>query len=375
MEEKKEKSHEKVHHEHHKKHHTKKTAVRKSHIWMGVSFVLFCLLLITYFNAPAETQQTMESADNQIIFMNSAACTDACTEMEPYVKELADTVGLEFKKGTYGQPVPIPGYVLLYDGELIINGIQEKAQFVQQMCDTTSNADVCAEAQSATAEAQQAALAAAGDKCDTMTKYEKPVLEAWVVSRCPFGVQMMNALQYVQEAIGDNVDIQVRQITGLDAQGNPTAMHGEQELVENERQVCLREEQPDVFWDYIGCYAETGDAATCETTAAVDSSALTDCMENRMLEYMTTEAQDTTARGVTGSPTLLIDGTKVSEYDFGGRSPAALQKLLCCSMETEASSCETQLTATEAPRGFGVLQSNSATGAATTGSAEQLNCN
>ncbi len=197
--------------------------------------------------------------------------------------------------------------------------------------------------------------------CDDVEKAEKAKMEAWVVSMCPFGTQAMNGMYYVAELFGDKADVIVRYITGVDGDGNPTAMHGVDEQNENQRQTCLREEQPDKFWDYIHCYVETGDAVTCETTAGIDSDALGDCFENRGKDYMLQEAADWATiyqpAGGRGSPSFFMNGVKISEYSFSqnGRSPDNLKNILCCGMNTQLPECSEQLNTANPPRGYGKI--------------------
>jgi hypothetical protein len=202
--------------------------------------------------------------------------------------------------------------------------------------------------------------------CDDVEKADKAKMETWVVSMCPFGTQAMNGMYYVAELFGDKADVIVRYITGVDADGNPTAMHGADEQNENQRQTCLREEQPDKFWDYIHCYVETGDAATCETTAGVDSDALDDCFENRGKDYMLNEAYEWATiyqpSGGRGSPSFFMNGATISEYSFdpvNGRSPNNLKNILCCGMDTPLDECSTQLNTANPPTGYGVMGESS----------------
>lgn len=201
--------------------------------------------------------------------------------------------------------------------------------------------------------------------CDTAPVAEKADMTVWVVSQCPYGIQAMNGLYYVAELFGDKVDINVRYITDIDSNGNPTSMHGEAEQNENQRQVCIREEQPDKFWDYIHCYVETGDATACETTAGIDSASLEDCFNNRGKNYMIQEAADWATiyvpAGGMGSPSFFLNGMKVSEYSFSqnGRSPDNLKNILCCGMETALSECSEQLNTSNPPTGFGKIGESS----------------
>src|SRR3989344_9239584 len=81
--------------------------------------------------------------------------------------------------------------------------------------------------------------------CDNIKKTDKPILQAFIVSNCPYGLQMQRALVPVAELLKDN--IKVRYLGSIE-NGKVTSMHGAQEASENLRQICIREEQPDKYW-------------------------------------------------------------------------------------------------------------------------------
>ena len=363
--------HKHTEHTHHKK---KSKKITKTQMWMITSGILLVLLVISIFtsgfNAGTERTTGESSSDKQLIFLQSDSCTDLCDELEPYVKELTETTRLSYTKAKFAQAVPIPGYVIVDNGEATIGGFEDKITFANAACELTEEANFCREYTTLSQEAEQEALEEAANACDTMTKSAKPEVEAWVVSRCPYGVQMSNGLQAVQSVLGDDVSIRLRYITDFDGT-EYSSMHGATEYAENERQVCLREEQNEVFWDYIKCYVETGDIASCETSTGVDSDKLQECLTERVKDYMQVEYEEGAALGITGSPTLMMEGERVNEYNFGGRSPASLQEMLCCAMETESDACSTALSSAQPPTGFGVIE-ESATTTATSG--EDLSC-
>lgn len=191
------------------------------------------------------------------------------------------------------------------------------------------------------------------DVCTGVDKTNKPELEAFVVSYCPFGTQMQRVLAEVQKAIGDDADIKVRYI-GAVVDGKVTAMHGEQEAEENHRQICLREEQPDKFWDYVSCFIKAGNTESCLEETEIDTAMLDECMADpeRGVKYAQVDFTNQNTYGVTGSPTLILGGKRVSESNFGGRSAESLKKMLCCGMEDEAKGCEQELKTAQAAVGF-----------------------
>lgn len=190
--------------------------------------------------------------------------------------------------------------------------------------------------------------------CDSLKKTDKPQLEAFVVARCPFGLQMQRVLaDVVKNAPALDSNIIVRYMGSI-SNGKVTAMHGDAEAQENLRQICIRDEQHSKYWAYVSCQMKSGDTAGCEKSTGVDSSKLNACISdnNRGLAYAKKDFDLSDKYGVQGSPTLLLDGVSVSESDFGGRSTEALKSIICCASTSQPGICSTKLNTAEAAASF-----------------------
>ncbi len=361
--------------EHHREehvHHSHK--VRKSKFWMIVSGILAVILVISIFTGGFRGGSGSSEA-GEFIFLGSEACTTACDDMEPIAKDMAEKAGLSFRKASYFQPVQVPGYVLIKDDVVSLNAIQDEAALASNLCAATDGNDICGEVKEAEAEAEKEALKSAEEKCESLEKVDNPKLEVFYVSRCPFGVQAINAMYYVNKNFGDDVEVIPRLLVNKAADGkSTTSMHGEQEHIEDLRHICLQKEQPDVYWDYINCYAESGKSEECEGTAKVDSDKLDDCFENRAEEYALVDAEEWETiyrpKGGSGSPSFFLNGERLNEYEFSknGRSPENLKTIICCSASGDIEECDNKLQTAQPPRGFGKIEAGSDEGS------EQLNC-
>lgn len=190
--------------------------------------------------------------------------------------------------------------------------------------------------------------------CETLVKSENPKLEAFVVSYCPFGLQMLRILNEIVKNIPELENyIEVRYIGGI-REGKIISMHGEKEAEENLRQICIREEQKDRFWEYISCFIKDGNASKCLKEAKIDVEKLEGCMEdeNRGLKYAEEDFELQNTYRVTGSPTLVLNGERVDEFEFGGRSANAVKTLLCCGFVKQPEYCSKNLTTIQAAIGF-----------------------
>jgi thioredoxin 1 len=188
--------------------------------------------------------------------------------------------------------------------------------------------------------------------CINMTKSDQPLLQAFVVSKCPYGLQMQRIMANI---IGESKDtekyLKVMYIGSVDADNNTIkAMHGKEEAQENLRQICIREEQSGKYWDYVRCYMKEGKSADCQKSASLDVDALNSCTNesSRGLVYARKDFNLAKKFKITGSPTMLMNDRIVKESDFAtnttsSRSSEAVKELLCCGFNREPSFCSQEL--------------------------------
>ena len=201
--------------------------------------------------------------------------------------------------------------------------------------------------------------------CEDINKTKDPILEAFVVSKCPFGVQMQRIFNEMVKNIPQIASYIKIEYMGAIEGGKITAMHGDEEAQENLRQICLREEQPNNFWAYIDCHIKEGNVDSCLQTAQVDINKLASCLTNgnRGLAYAEKDFVNQNKYEVTGSPTLILDGVRVSEFDFGGRTAEAVKTILCCSFQDKPEFCDTVLSTESANASFSPTYSSTGSNA------------
>jgi FKBP-type peptidyl-prolyl cis-trans isomerase 2 len=184
---------------------------------------------------------------------------------------------------------------------------------------------------------------------ETVKKIEgAPTLQTFVMSYCPYGTQMEKGIIPVYKLLKDKANFEIRFVS--------YTMHGEKEDTENKRQVCIREEQPSKFWDYLECFLDAGDAAGCVSDVGLDNAKLTDCMSSRADDYWQTDKDLNTQYGVQGSPTNVLDGEVTEIYP---RSPEDVKKAVCAVFASEPSECSQTLDTANPSAGFGSGTSSS----------------
>lgn len=183
-----------------------------------------------------------------------------------------------------------------------------------------------------------------------LVKADKPLVEVFVMSYCPYGTQIEKGLLPVIKTLGAKADIQIKFVS--------YTMHGAKEQTENLTQYCVNKEQPDKFLPYLDCFLKEADSASCIKTANVDTAKVTACTTATTEQYKLVSTgtdfpiyKDVNLKyGVSGSPTLVINGAQVDS----GRSPAALLKTICGAFNTPPAECNAVLDSASPAPGFGV---------------------
>lgn len=175
---------------------------------------------------------------------------------------------------------------------------------------------------------QKAATSTPSEEPVEVVKSDKPVVDLFVMTHCPYGTQAEKGFIPFMEAFGNNVDAKIRFVHYF--------MHGEKEETETPRQVCIREEQSEKFLPYLREFLVEGDAAAAEAAADIDSSALAECISSgRADAYYAEDSEISQAAGVRGSPTVVVNGAMAQ----AGRSPAAYLEVACSGFNTAPSEC------------------------------------
>lgn len=196
----------------------------------------------------------------------------------------------------------------------------------------------------------------------TAPKSDKPKVELFIMSYCPYGTQMQKGILPAVQALGGKIDFSMKFVA--------YTMHGEKENQENLRQYCIETEQGAKYFTYLTCFLKGSDAPGCLTSAKVDAGKVTACMDATSKKFNVTGTNfdvykaENDAYGVQGSPTLVINGQQVDS----GRDSAGLLSTICSAFNTSPKECEAKLSSASPAPGFGegtASASSAAAGCAT----------
>jgi hypothetical protein len=191
------------------------------------------------------------------------------------------------------------------------------------------------------------------------SKSDKPIVELFVMSECPYGLQIEKGIIPVVKTLGNSIDFKVKFVN--------YAMHGEKEVTEQNRQYCIQQNSKN-YLDYLACYVATGNATRCLPETKVDSAVIDQCMNITDSKYQITKnlqdkslwvngrfpkflihETENSQYGITGSPALVINGA-VSQ---SRRDAQSLLTTVCNAFTSKPAQCNTQLSDTVLSAGFG----------------------
>ena len=193
---------------------------------------------------------------------------------------------------------------------------------------------------------------------------DKPQVDLYVMSICPYGTQAEKGILPVISLLGDKIDFNLKFVS--------YAMHDKPEIDENTVQYCIQKEAPEKLTEYLGCYLEENNPAfwdTCIDTVGIDRTAIESCTTAIDAEFGITDLyndkstwsggrfpqypvdkEDNVEYGVQGSPTLIINGVKSN----AGRSATSYLAGICAAFNSAPEECSEDLSSLGNPSpGFG----------------------
>ncbi len=307
---------------------------KKKIIFVLISVVVLALLGILIFKfAPRPNTLNIDEAKAKAeSFINDNLMT-------PGTKATIDSIEKEY--GLYklavniGQGEPIESYISA-DGELFFPQAIDIAEYENNLNGDTTEAST------------------------VTSKSDKPEIELFVMSHCPYGTQMEKALIPALELLKDKVNFTLK--------FNNYSMHDKVELDEQLNQYCIQKEESGKLLSYLKCFDASEDSAKCLSENGIDSKKITDCVKATDKEYKITESYndkktwlsetypifpiydaDNEKYGVEGSPTLIINGENVS----ADRTANSLLQLICSAFNSAPEECQEELSTTAPGYGFG----------------------
>ncbi len=197
-------------------------------------------------------------------------------------------------------------------------------------------------------------------------KSDKPKVEAFIFSYCPYGLQFEKALFPVYDLLKSKAGIDIVAIG---------AMHGEFEKQESLRQISIEQLYGrDKLFAYLKEFDTNTNIGSCSgddaclskylpaiyTKLGIDKTKIENYMKTNALAIYDEQNARASELGISGSPTFVINDVQVQV----GRTPDAIKQAICSAFNTAPSECQQTLSTQSTSAGFGSV-TNTAGHAAT----------
>lgn len=173
-------------------------------------------------------------------------------------------------------------------------------------------------------------------------KSDRPKVELYIWGYCPYGVQAQGPMAEVASLLGNSADFTIVPYY---------AGHGSYEAQQNKIQSCIQKLSPDKYWSYASgfvsnIYTKCGakgdidcdknESVMLMNSLGIDSTSVLACVESEGTELNSVASQKAQARGVTGSPTITINGVIVNV----ARNADAIKNAVCSAYNNVPAECE-----------------------------------
>ncbi len=191
-------------------------------------------------------------------------------------------------------------------------------------------------------------------------KSDKPKVDIFVMSYCPYGTQFEKGALPALRTLGDKVEARIKFVN--------YAMHGKKEIDENLLQYCIEEKYPNKFYDYLECFLQAGKSEECLKSQNINKTVLDGCIKETDEKFSITknfedrstwsgsypsfviDDVDNKKFGITSSPTMVVNGEVIAPE---GRDPQSILKAICSGFKTEPEECKKTLSSVPPKSGFG----------------------
>jgi len=186
-----------------------------------------------------------------------------------------------------------------------------------------------------------------------VVKTARPTVELYVMSFCPFGVQVEKVMKPVVALLANSTDFRVYYIANVPGTDLSTAksLHGNAEAIEDARQLCILAHSPASYWEYLGafdtqCYSlwmnqtQLGACQQNVTDQLGITETVKECMTgNEGYELLKADSAAVNGAGITSSPTIMINGQKYT----GRRTSESIKQGICDHFDATPEACSTVL--------------------------------
>jgi len=171
-------------------------------------------------------------------------------------------------------------------------------------------------------------------------------VKLFVMSFCPYGNLAEDIMMPVVNLLKDKADIKLHYIVSKDSDGSYQSLHGDEELSQDVREICVQKHQKEKFWEFIKEINENTTHQDVEKkwegiakSIGIDVSKIKECQKNEASILLDREIRLTDKYRVSGSPTLIINEVIYQ----GDRTSDAYKQAICSGFKVPPKECSTKL--------------------------------
>lgn len=231
-------------------------------------------------------------------------------------------LGISISDGSSNSTPQIVNTYVTMDGKIFVTGFVDMSQ---KSTDTNSNI---------------------ASDISKISKADKATAQLFVMAFCPYGNQAETAMKPVYDLLKNDATITLRYIVSKNSDGSYSSLHGDQELNEDVRELCVQKYQPTKFWDFMSAINDKTTSANVDSLwegiaadAGVDVSNVKTCVANEKNTLLDAEIAVAEKYQVSSSPTIIINDM-IFEAD---RTAEGFKTAICAGFKSEPASCSTSL--------------------------------
>jgi hypothetical protein len=289
---------------------------KKENIWMSVSILLIVVLAVV------------------LIWphnISKAAAGQKIVDFAKFQGVTASVVSVNSNGSVYEVIVSVQGnsmpVYITKDGRYFMNGVVDLSKLANTNSDSTPS-----------------------ETPTDVPKSDKPVVQLYVMSHCPYGVEAQKIFMPMITFFGNKADVKMHFVS--------YAMHGKQELDDNNIEYCLQKEQPSAFISFMNCFVASEDSAAClSSTSGIDKTKLNSCISSTDAKFKITslynnqstwlsgrypqypvEASLNKEFGVQGSETFIVNGVHISPSEYRW-DVNKMKDIICNAFTTKPAEC------------------------------------
>lgn len=160
----------------------------------------------------------------------------------------------------------------------------------------------------------------------TKQNQQKPTLNLYVMSHCPFGIRAENIILSFIGNFSDQLKLHIYYIVSKQGEHNFSSLHGPSELDEDLHQIAIQKLYNDKFYSYLLCYNNYMNRDKCLKDNNISKNEIDEFVKSGQADNILNQDFTTTEKlGINASPTLYIGSQR---YD-GPFQPEHIIRAVC----------------------------------------------